>query len=147
VQNKTFLTGQSRNANENYETAYHMQATDDEENANQVIRSIGTAFAYLKTALSEYLDEQGTTASNAQLSTTSNLSLTLQLPNNYNETTRETLAAAAHQYIVSQTISDFFRITNKADREDYEKIATASLLVMREAINSRMRPVCPIKQE
>ncbi len=45
VQNKTYLTGRSRSTGKNHEEVAHMQANDDDENANQIARSIGNAFA------------------------------------------------------------------------------------------------------
>ena len=45
IQNKTYLTGRSRQTGANHEEVANMQANDDDENANQIIRSIGNAFA------------------------------------------------------------------------------------------------------
>ena len=65
IQNKTFLTGKSRRGSyANHEQVANMQANDDEENANQVLRSISMAFSNLKTKLGEYLDLARTTATN-----------------------------------------------------------------------------------
>lgn len=84
IQNKTYLTGRSRQTGSNHEEVANMQANDDDENANQIFRSIGNAFAELKTKLSEYLVEDGTTSNNALINTESNLTITLQMPSNYN---------------------------------------------------------------
>ncbi len=43
VQNKTYLTARSRKADGNDEMVANMMASDDEENANQVLRSIQNA--------------------------------------------------------------------------------------------------------
>lgn len=64
IQNKTFLTGRSRNNGKNHEEVADMQANDDDEDINQVLRSIQNAWANLKTKLSEWLVESGTTATN-----------------------------------------------------------------------------------
>lgn len=140
VQNKTYLTGRSRKKGDNDEEVAHMQANDDDENANQVIRSIGNAFSILRTKLSEYIEEEGTTADDKQLSSTSNLTVALKMPSNYNEGTRDTISAVMHQYIVNSAIGDWFVITNKADANDYITLASANIDQLREAINKRVRP-------
>ena len=140
IQNKTYLTGRSRQTGANHEEVANMQANDDDENANQIIRSIGNAFANLKTQLSEYLVEEGTTSNNALISGEKNLTLTLQMPGNFNQATNDTISTSVHQYIVNSAIGDWFTITNKNDSSDYVTLAAANLDVIREAINKRVRP-------
>ena len=140
IQNKTYLTGRSRQTGANHEEVANMQANDDDENANQIIRSIGNAFANLKTKLSEYLVEEGTTSNNALISGEKNLTLTLQMPGNFNQATNDTISTSVHQYIVNSAIGDWFTITNKNDSSDYVTLAASNLDVIREAINKRVRP-------
>jgi hypothetical protein len=144
VQNKTYLTGRSRQTGDNHEQVANMQANDDDENANQILRSLGNAYATLKTKLSEYLIESGTSAVSAddvQMDATSNITVELKVPSNYNKATRDTIAAALHQYLVNTAIGDWFTITNKTDAEDYINLAAANLQQIREAVNKRVRPV------
>ena len=141
VQNKTYLTGKSRLEGDNHEQVANMQANDDEENANQVLRSISMAFANLKTKLGEYLDLEYTTADNALITMKSSLDLSLVMPSNFNTATVSTVAAAAHQYIVSMTVYDWFTITDKKDAEEYSALASLSLKIISEAVSKRSRPV------
>ena len=143
VQNKTYLTGRSRQTGGNYEEVANMQANDDEENANQILRSLGNAFATLKTKLSEYLEESGTSANDIQMDGTENLTVALKVPSNYNPAANDTVSAAMHQYLVNTAVGDWFTITNKADAADYITLAGANLEQIREAINKRLRPVRP----
>jgi hypothetical protein len=140
VQNKAYLTGRSRSNGTNHEEVANMQANDDDENANQIVRSIGNAFANLKTKLSEYIVETGTSASNKLLTITSNLTLALVMPSNFNQATNETIASALHQYLVNSAIGDWFTITDKNDASDYVTLAAANLDQIREAVNKRNRP-------
>lgn len=140
VQNKTYLTGRSRQTGTNHEEVANMQANDDDENANQIMRSIGNAFANLKTKLSEYINENGTSTNDKQLSSTGNLSLSLNMPPNYNNASNDTISTALHQYLVNSAIGDWFTITNKNDASDYITLAAANLEQLREAVNKRMRP-------
>ena len=140
VQNKTYLTGRSRQTGTNHEEVANMQANDDDENANQIMRSIGNAFANLKTKLSEYINESGTSTNDKQLSSTGNLTLSLNMPPNYNNASNDTISTALHQYLVNCAIGDWFTITNKNDANDYITLAAANLEQLREAVNKRMRP-------
>lgn len=140
VQNKTYLTGRSRKTGTNHEEVANMQANDDDENANQIMRSIGNAFANLKTKLSEYINESGTSTNDKQLSSTGNLTLSLNMPPNYNNASNDTISTALHQYLVNSAIGDWFTITNKNDASDYITLAAANLEQLREAVNKRMRP-------
>lgn len=142
IQNKTYLTGRSRLSQDNFEETANMQANDDEENRNQIVRSISNAFALMKVKMSEYIVDAGTTASNIlqEMDSSTKLQLQLRMPSNYNETTRETLASAAHQYIVNIAIADWFGITNKNDAAEYLATAKANIVEMREAVNKRVRP-------
>lgn len=140
VLNTTFLTGRSRNNGNNHEEAANMQANEDEENLNQIVRSIGNAFSTLKTKLSEYISSDGTSASNVLIDESANLSLTLLMPANYKQSTSESIASAAHQYLVNIAIGDWFSITNKDDAAYYMALAASNLQEIREAINKRVRP-------
>lgn len=144
VQNKTFLTGRSRDNGNNYAEVAHMQASDDEENGNQILRSIGNAFANLKTKLAEYIDDTNTTTTNnAQISESSNLQLALTMPSNFNQASADNIGAALHQYVVNQAIGDWFTITNKADAADYIALAQSNLNIALEAVSKRRRPTRP----
>lgn len=140
VQNKTYLTGKSRRDGSNHEQVATMQANDDDENANQILRSITTAYGTLKTKLSEYLDLTKTTVTNEPLTAETELEVSLKMPSNYNLSTAETLATAVHQFIVATAIAEWFTITDKADAKDYAEQAAESLKVIAEAANKRVRP-------
>ena len=141
VENKTFLTGKARGNGENYEESADMRANDDAENRNQVMRSIGNAFATLKSKLGEYLVIAGTTANNVQLSDQSNLVVALSMPGNYNTSANDSVTASMHQYIVNLAIAEWFTIFDKNDSTDYLTMAAANLTTLREALAKRVRPV------
>lgn len=146
IQNKTFLTGKSRSDGANHAIVAAMQANDDDENANQILRSVSMAFSNLKNKLGEYLALKTSTATNGLLRAGSQLELTLSMPSNYNLSTVATIAEAAHQYIVSVAVKDWFTITHKADAGEYATLAEASLAVISEAVNKRSRPIRPTRE-
>lgn len=141
IQNKTYLTGRSRHDGTNHEQVTNMQANDDEESANQILRSVSIAFNTLKTKLGEYIDNNVLSGNNELLTRDSTLAIALQMPSNYNNATTDTIASAAHQYIVSTTVAEWFAITNKPDSQQYTALADVCLKVISEAINKRLRPV------
>lgn len=148
IKNKTYLTGRSRDTGENHEAVANMKANDDEEDASQIMQSVGNAVGVLKSKLSEYLDETLTAADNIplecpEIDSQEAVTICLKMPSNFNESVTDTIAKAAHQYVVNFAIGDWFTITNKADAQDYTTLAGAQLEIIREAINRRVRPVRP----
>lgn len=143
VENKTYLTGRSRGNGQNFEEVAAMQASEDDEERNQILRSLGNAFASLKVRLGEYLDETKTTANDVLINASSNLSLALQMPSNFNQATADSIANAAHQFLVNTATAEWFTITNKNDAADYVNLANGNITQIREAINKRVRPVRP----
>lgn len=126
VQNKTYLTGRSRTNGTNHEEVANMQANDDDENANQILRSIGNAFANLKTKLSEFINETGTSANDKLLSATSNLTISLNMPPNYNSAGNDTISSALHHLFHSNT-THYQKIWAPHDNKPHEISGTISL--------------------
>ena len=140
VENKTYLTGRSRSNGTNHEEVANMQASEDDENRNQILRSFTNALGNLRTKLSEYLSLTTTSSDDALMSDEENISLALSMPSNYNKNTVDAITGALHQYFVNTAVGDWFAITNKADAADYVAQAAANLEALREALNKRSRP-------
>lgn len=152
VQNKTHLTGVSRNAENgaNYEATSHMQASADNEHDYQIRRSINNAFAEVKVELGEYLKEDASTTNNKikeTIDSDGQLVLTFLMPSNFNNSACDSLGAGIHEYIVDMAIFDWFTITNKADASDYQTLAAAALERARKALYKRERPTRPTYSE
>ena len=141
VQNKTYLTGKSLSNGENHAHVANMQANDDDENAAQVLRSITYAYAVLRNKLSEYMEGGLSSANNEIINTESDITISLQMPSNFNVSVSQTLGDAAHQFIVATAINDWFAITDKGETSDYSAVAMASLKILEEALCKRKRPV------
>lgn len=140
IENKAHLTGQSRLTGDNYEAAAHMQASSDESSRTQILRSIGSAWAQLKSKVSEYLVESETTSSNVLMTDSGKLTLSLNMPANYNPTSRDAVTSSLHEYLVARSLGEWFIITNKADAQDHFVIANSKLETLREALSRRQRP-------
>ena len=140
VRNKTWLTGQSRQNGQNFEEVANMQNNEDEEHVNQILRSFGNAFNQLKVRLSEYINAADTTANDIQITSNTDLTVTLSLPSNFNQATATAIATAMHQYLINTAIAEWFQITNKTDSADYLTLAGANITQIREAVSKRSRP-------
>lgn len=140
IQNKTYLTGRSRSDGKNHRQVALMQANDDDENHNQIMRSISSAFAKVEAELSEVLEEKSAAGSNTLSLTDDAEVITLTMPSNFNAAATNAIASAIHQFIVASVTSEWFMITNKADTEDYAQLSEKSLQLLRESLCRRQRP-------
>ena len=142
VQNNSFLTGKSRKAGENHEQVANIQASDDDEDKNKILRSIQVAASELRNVMSEYLTGTSTTDNNILLddSKTKTIVYTLSMPSNYNQATVEAITQASHDYIVNRAVSAWLLITDKSDAQDYLAKAKANAAAITMALSKR---VCP----
>lgn len=147
VMNKSHLTGQARNAEgKDYRATAYMQASEDDEHAYQLLRSICNAFSHLKVELGEYLHEDGSTSNNRINKTVEDggkLTLSFLLPSNFNNSACDSLGGMLHEYIVDRTLSEWFVITDKQDAQDYANLATDALNQAKQALYKRERPTRP----
>lgn len=140
IQNKTYLTGRALSGSSNHAHVANMQANDDDENEAQILRSITMAVSTLHNRLAEYLDISSTSSNNDSLTLSDSVTLMLQMPSNFNPSVTKSLGEAAHQFIVSSAIADWFAITAKDETADYTTAASSALLVLEEALCKRSRP-------
>lgn len=139
--NKAYLTGRSRKADgKDAEFTSNMQASEDETDNNQVLRSIQNAYGQLLVELSEGFVDVAEKTSKNKLMTAENITLVLAVPSNYNLGVRDSLTSAIHDYLINKALMDWFMITNKNDAKDYADLATVSLQYIRNAFNRRVRP-------
>lgn len=139
-QNKAYITGRSRRIGGDSEQASDMQASDDEEDKNQALRSIQTAYGQLLVEMGEALSDTGTTSTNALINGASNITLSLQMPSNFNLGVKDALTAAIHDYIINKALGGWFLMTNKNDAGDYETLAATAMQNVHNAFNRRVRP-------
>jgi len=140
-QNKAFLTGRSRRSDgKDAEFSSNMQASDDDEDKNQALRSIQTAYGQLLVELSEGLfGKTDATASN-KLQEDSNITIALSVPSNFTLGIKDAVSTSMHDYIVNKALLDWFLITNKDDAKEYGDLATVALRNLHNTFNRRERP-------
>lgn len=142
--NKAFLTGRSRRAEgKDAEFTSNMQASEDDADNNQALRSIQNAYGQLLVELSEGFFDVKVATSKNELIDGSNITLVLNVPSNYNMGVRDGLTSAIHDYLINKALMDWFIITNKDDAKEYADLAAVSLKQVHDALNRRQRPVRP----
>ena len=135
------MTGRSRSTGDNYQAVANMQANEDEENENQILRSLSNAFAALRIQLSEYISQAEVfNISNALMQKSNNIQLTLSMPSNFDNSAVDLVSSALHQYLVNVAIGDWFAITNRDDATIYISRAAANVEELKVAIGKRVRP-------
>jgi hypothetical protein len=141
-QNKAYLTGRSRRAEgKDAEAASNMQASDDDEDKNQALRSIQTAYSQLLVELSEgVLNGSGTTANNELMNESTNITISLSLPSNYSLGLKDALTSSMHDYIINKALMDWFVLTNPEEVKTYSELASIALKNLHETFNRRERP-------
>ena len=165
VQNKTMLTARSRDTGQNFEQVAHMQANNDDESINQIMRSVGNAWATLMSAASEYADVSVSAFGRVDASSdpetswqaygsdpgiqdakdnlfdaSGKLTAYLLMPENYNEAAKDLISAAMHQYLVNMAVADWFTMTAPTEASGYYTMAASNLVQLREACSKRKRP-------
>lgn len=148
IRNKTYLTGQAREAEgkKPYQAASTMQVSDEDENSYQIRRSLTNAFSTLKSLLSEWLQEDRTMSDNrvvAEIDNDGQLILVFKMPLNYNVASVDSLGDGIHSYLVNTAIAEWFTITNKEDAEAYVAHSAISLENIKRALYKRIRPKRP----
>lgn len=143
IMNETFLRGRTVQNDQNYKEVASLFASEDEENAEKLLRSIKKGFAEVKTELSEYLSESGLKTNNANITAENDLTLDLTMPSNFNEAATAGVAEAVHDYLRNVAIADWYLVTNKQDATDYANLAQKALESIRKSVSKRSRPTRP----
>lgn len=143
IMNETFLRGRTIQNGENHKEVASMFASEDEENREKILRSIKKGFAEVKTELSEYLDEDGTSTDNSHYDGNSDLVLNLVMPSNFNEAATTGVGEAIHDYLKNTAIAEWYMVTNKTDAADYITLAQKSMVNIQQAVSKRSRPKRP----
>lgn len=120
IRNKTFLKARISKNDENYKAAAHLQADEDEENNNEVLRSIGSAWGKLKAYLGNYINEDQSTGNDILRDESQDIVVVLDMPERFNEAVVDSLAAAMHRFIVGTVLWKWYRILSPDDAMDWK---------------------------
>ncbi len=143
IMNETFLRGRTIQNADNHKEVASMFASEDEENREKILRSIKKGFAEVKTELSDYLDEDGTTTDNSHYDGKKDLEIDLEMPSNFNNAATAGVGEAIHDYLKNTAIAEWYMVTNKNDADQYVVLAQKSLASIQQAVSKRSRPKRP----
>lgn len=143
IMNETFLRGRTIQNDTNYKEVASLFASEDEENAEKILRSIKKGFAEVKTELAEYLSESGLETNNANITAENDLVLNLTMPSNFNEAATAGIAEAIHDYLRNVAIAEWYLVTNKSDAAEYVALSGKALESIRKSVSKRSRPTRP----
>lgn len=149
IQNKTYLIGQSHESDgkNKYESASDIQISDEEDKLYQVRCSLSSALSSMKVLLCEYLSEEINTSDNLiqnEIESEKQLILILKLPQNYNDSSIESLSKGIHSYLVDMSLADWFSIVDIEKAEAYRKSAVENWRMVKSALYMRKRPKRPV---
>ena len=139
IQNKTYLTGEASANDDNFKHISDIQLSEDEEQVNQIRRSIENSVKALSNVLADHMPINEEFSTN-KLGDNKNLIIKLSLPSNFNSALTDSISTAMHQYIVNRSIGEWFLITNGPNVESYMTSAAANINQIRESISKRVRP-------
>lgn len=108
IENTSYLVGNSRSTGDNFEQVSNIQNSGEGEDRNFILRSVENAFNEVKRNLSRYVDESKITTNNDLMEATGDFILTLKVVDMFNEASTDTLKSAAHEFIVSSALMDWF---------------------------------------
>lgn len=140
-QNKSFITGRTKGSdNKDPEFASNIKASDDEEDKNQAIRSIQSAYGQLLNVLSEMLYGYTDATSSNKLMEDSDIHIKLMVPSNFVMGIKDSITLSIHDYIISKALMDWFLLTNKEDAKEYSELSNIALATLRSSLYKRERP-------
>lgn len=165
IKNKVHLLARSRaHAQEAAQTA-NMQVNDEEAETNQMMRSLGDAFAKILAKLSPYycsIPEQKqapapcpfrqcSSAPGDDIYMADNIltepgrnrefTIPLTMPDNFNETFIGTATASLHSSLVSTAIAEWFSLASPSDASLYYELADRDMEKARIALHARIKPI------
>ena len=108
IENTAYLVGESRTDGTNYEQVSKIQNAGEEEDRNFILRSMGNAYSEVKRHLSRYINEEKQAANNAWIEEDGDFLQTAKVVDSFTEANTESLKSAAHEYILSSSLRDWF---------------------------------------
>lgn len=152
VTNKAHVTARSLSSSGklNAETASIVQADQDGEDNYEIIRAISTAIAEVKMALTEWLDETTTGASNlisSKVEKGETVALQLRMTDNYDSAATWAVGAGIHDYVVGRATYEWYKMTVPELAAVCLTDAQAALVRTEQALFKRTRPQRPTYED
>ncbi|WP_332457517.1 hypothetical protein [Petrimonas sp.] len=143
VENTTYLIGNSRSTGDNFEQVSNIQNSGEGEDRNFILRSVENAFDEVKRNLSRYIDETKVAANNALMVETGDFVLSLNVVDMFNEASTDSLKSAAHGYIVSSALMDWFANVKPDEMVIYQNRKSEANISMLSSLYRKKAPARP----
>lgn len=144
IENTTYLIGNSRSTGDNFEQVSNIQNSGEGEDRNFILRSVENAFDEVKRNLSRYVDETKIAANNALMVETGDFVLSLNVVDMFNEASTDSLKSAAHGYIVSSALMDWFANVKPDEMVIYQNRKVEANISMLSSLYRKKAPVRPV---
>lgn len=143
IENTSYLVGNSRSTGDNFEQVSNIQNSGEGEDRNFILRSVENAFNEVKRNLSRYVDEAKIAANNDLMVATGDFILTLDVVDMFNEASTDTLKSAAHEFIVSSALMDWFSNVKPDEMAIYQNRKIEANRSMLSALYRKKAPARP----
>lgn len=143
IENTTYLVGNSRSTGDNFEQVSNIQNSGEGEDRNFILRSVENAFDEVKRNLSRYIDETKVAANNALMVETGDFVLSLDVVDMFNEASTDSLKSAAHGYIVSSALMDWFANVKPDEMVIYQNRKSEANIGMLSSLYRKKAPARP----
>ncbi len=144
IENTTYLVGNSRSTGDNFEQVSNIQNSGEGEDRNFILRSVENAFDEVKRNLSRYIDETKIAANNALMVETGDFVLSLNVVDMFNEASTDSLKSAAHGYIVSSALMDWFANVKPDEMVIYQNRRVEANTSMLSSLYRKKAPIRPV---
>lgn len=143
IENTSYLVGNNRSTGDNFEQVSNIQNSGEGEDRNFILRSVENAFNEVKRNLSRYIDETKIAANNDLMEATGDFVLTLKVVDMFNEASTDTLKSAAHEFIVSSALMDWFANVKQDEMAIYQNRRVEANVSMLSALYRKKAPARP----
>lgn len=108
IENIAYVVGLNRSTGTNFEQVSNIQNTGEGGDRDIMLRSIETAFNEIKRNVNRFIVETKESSTNDLITLTTDFSLSLTMPGNFNQASVDSIKSASHDYIVAHALIDWF---------------------------------------
>ena len=108
IENIAYVVGLNRSTGTNFEQVSNIQNTGEGGDRDMMLRSIETAFNEIKRNVNRFIVETKESSTNDLITLTTDFSLSLTMPGNFNQASVDSIKSASHDYIVAHALIDWF---------------------------------------
>lgn len=109
------------------QSAYNIQADEEDVNKNKLLRSIQIALGTLKPHLSYFLSGENLITDDNELADDTDITISLSVSSRFNTGMTEAITTLCHKYLMNMTLFDWFTATKPDIAKTYQVIADIAI--------------------